>query len=138
MQDEIQASSRDDFDCETYLKMLITIARADKDNGPPEYAYIRKQAIGMGVDYDKILRETIEPYKFRPQKVTRRTALQVLRDAIVIASMDSHFSLPEKQNVYIYAEQLGIPRTDVNELQAIVDETRELEKRWNRLVAGHP
>lgn len=137
MQDEKQVSRCAEFDCETYLKILITIARADRDNGPPEYAYIRKQAIEMGVDYDKILKETTDPFKFRSQKVTRRTALQVLRDAIIIASMGSHFSLPEKQNVYIYAEQLGIPRADVNELQTIVEETRKLEKRWNKLVAGH-
>jgi hypothetical protein len=43
------------FDRETYVKMLIAIARADKDNGPPEYRFIRKQAIQLGVNYEQVL-----------------------------------------------------------------------------------
>ncbi len=138
MQDDHRLGGHSDFDRETYLKILITIARADKENGPPTYFYIRKQAIEMGVDYEKILRDTTDQFTIRPHKVSRLTALRVLRDAIIIASMGNSFTLSEKQNIYTYAEQLDIPRSDVNELEIIVREMKTLEKRWDQLVAGHP
>jgi hypothetical protein len=102
------------FDRETYVKMLIAIARADKRNGPPEYRYIRKQAIDMGVNYEQVLQETDKSFEIGTHKVSRLTALRVLKDAIAIASMDGHFSLPEKLKIYTYAEKLDIPRTDVD------------------------
>lgn len=137
MQDANQGKSSVNFDCKTYLKILITIARADKENGPPEYAYIRKQAIQMGVDYEQILRDTDNQFEIGAQHVSRLTALRVLKDAIMIASMDGNFSLPEKQKVYTYAEKLDIPRIDVDELEALVGQIRDLEKRWNELVSSH-
>ena len=126
------------FDRETYVKMLITIARADKDNGPPEYRFIRRQAIQMGVNYEQALRNTDKDFQIGTQKVSRLTAMRVLKDAIMIASMDGNFSLPEKQKVYTYAEKLDIPRTDVDELEILVGELKELDQRWKDLVAGHP
>jgi hypothetical protein len=126
------------FDRETYVKMLITIARADKENGPPEYRFIRKQAIQMGVNYEKVLRETDPDFDIGTQKVSRLTAMRVLKDAIMIASMDGNFTLPEKQKIYTYAERLDIPRTDVDNLEVLVGELKALDQRWKELVAGHP
>ena len=125
------------FDRETYVRMLITIARADKDNGPPEYRYIRRQAIRMGVNYEEILRSTAKDFNIGNHKVSRLTALRVLKDAIIIASMDGNFSLPEKQKVYTYAEKLDIPRTDVDDLEVLVGDLKVLDQRWKDLVAGH-
>jgi len=125
------------FDRETYVKMLITIARADKENGPPEYRFIRKQAIQMGVNYEKVLRETDPDFDIGTHKVSRLTAMRVLKDAIMIASMDGNFTLPEKQKVYTYAERLDIPRTDVDTLEVLVGELKTLDERWKDLVAGH-
>lgn len=126
------------FDRETYLKILIAIARADKENGPPEYRYIRKQAIQLRVDYERVLRETDKHFEIGTLKVSRLTALRVLKDAIIIASMDGNFTLPEKQKIYTYAEKLDIPRTDVDELETLVGDIRSLDRRWKDLVAGHP
>lgn len=137
MQDANQGKRSVDFDRITYLKMLVTIARADRENGPAEYAYIRKQAIEMGVDYEQLLRDTDNLFEVGAQKVSRLTALRVLKDAIMIASMDGNFSLPEKQKVYTYAEKLDIPRIDVDQLEVLVGEMRTLENRWNDLVADH-
>ncbi len=125
------------FDRETYVKMLITIARADKDNGPPEYRFIRKQAIALGVNYDKVLQDTDKDFNIATHNVSRLTAMRVLKDAIMIASMDGNFSLPEKQKVYTYAEKLDIPRSDVDELEVLIGELKSLDKRWKELVAGH-
>ena len=126
------------FDRETYLKMLISIARADKDNSLPEYRFIRKQAIQLGVNYEQILKDTDRDFEIGTHQVSRMTALRVLKDAIMIASMDGNFSLPEKQKLYTYAEKLDIPRTDVDDLETLVGQLKALDQRWKELVAGHP
>lgn len=126
------------FDRETYVKILITIARADKENDLPEYRFIRKQAIQLGVNYEQALRDTDKDFEIGTQKVSRLTALRVLKDTIMIASMDGNFSLPEKQKIYTYAEKLDIPRTDVDELEILVGQLKDLDLRWKELVAGHP
>ena len=133
-----QEKSSASFDRETYVKMLITIARADKENGPPEYRFIRRQAIQMGVNYEKVLRETDPDFDIGTHSVSRLTAMRVLKDAIMIASMDGNFTLPEKQKIYTYAERLDIPRTDVDSLEVLVGELKALDERWKELVAGHP
>lgn len=126
------------FDRETYVKMLIAIARADKENGPLEYRFIRKQAIQLGVDFEQILRNTDKDFQLGTPKVSRLTALRVLKDAIMIASMDGNFTLPEKQKVYTYAEKLDIPRTNVDDLEILVRQLKDLDQRWKELVAGRP
>lgn len=126
------------FDRETYVKMLISIARADKNNGLPEYRFIRKQAIQLGVDYEKVLKDTGRDFEIGTHKVSRLTALRVLKDAIMIASMDGNFTLPEKLKLYTYAEKLDIPRTDVDDLETLVGQLKALDQRWKELVAGHP
>ena len=137
MPDTNQENHSAAFDRETYLKMLITIARADKNNGPSEYRFIRRQAIQMGVDYERVLKDTDKDFQIGTHQVSRLTALRVLKDAIMIASMDGNFTLPEKQKVYTYAEKLDIPRTDVDHLEILVGELRTLDQRWKDLVAGH-
>lgn len=127
-----------EFDRETYVKMLISIARADKENGLPEYRFIRKQAIQLGVDYEQVLRDTDKDFEIGIHKVSRLTALRVLKDAIMIASMDGNFTLPEKHKLYTYAEKLDIPRTDVDEVETLVGQLKALDQRWKELVAGHP
>jgi hypothetical protein len=91
----------------------------------------------MGVNYENILHSTNKDFNIGTHKVSRLTALRVLKDAIVIASMDGNFSLPEKQKVYTYAEKLDIPRTDVDELEVLVGDLKALDQRWKDLVAGH-
>ena len=108
------------FDRETYVKMLIAIARADKHNSLPEYRFIRKQAIQLGVNYEQVLKDTDRNFEIGTHRVSRLTALRVLKDAIMIASMDGNFTLPEKQKLYTYAETLDIPRTDVDDLETLV------------------
>jgi hypothetical protein len=128
--------SAEAFDRETYVKILVTIARADKDNGPPEYRYIRKQAIKLGVNYEQILGDTDKNFQIGTHKISRLTAMRVLKDAIMIASMDDNFTLAEKQKVYTYAEKLDSPRSDVDALELLVEQIKDLDQRWKKLVAG--
>lgn len=123
-----------DFDPRTYLQILMAIAKADKDNGPPEYAFVRRQAQRLGCDYDQLLKTTDKNFLLQKQTVSRVTALMVLKDAIMLASLDRNFSLPEKQRIYDYAARLDIARNDVDALQALIGDYRRLDERWQTLV----
>ena len=126
-----------DFDSETYIKILIAIAKADKDNGPREFEYIRKNAKRLGVDYDRYLASTEKTFDIDKQRVSRLTALVVLKDAIMIASMDRNFSLPEREKVYAFAAKLDISRNDVDYLENCIKEYRTLCEKWDGLVSGN-
>ena len=126
-----------DFDSETYIKVLIAIAKADKDNGPREFEYVRKQAQRLGVDYDQFLASTEKAFEINKQRVSRLTGLLVLKDAIMIASMDRNFSLPEREKVYTFAGKLDISRNDVDYLEECLNEYRKLCEKWDGLVAGN-
>lgn len=126
----------EDFDPETYLRILISIAKADKDNGPREYEFVRRKALKLGLDYENYMRTTDKTFTIGRRKLSRLTALVVLRDAIMLASMDRNFSLPEKQRIYTYAERLGIPRKDVDALEDWLADYRRLSARWELLVTG--
>ena len=125
-----------DFDSETYIKILIAIAKADKDNGPREFEYIRKQARRLGVDFNRFLASTEKTFDINKQRVSRLTALVVLKDAIKIASMDRNFSLPEREKVYTFAAKLDISRNDVDYLEECLKEYQTLCEKWDGLVAG--
>jgi len=125
-----------DFDSETYINILIAIAKADKDNGPREFEHIRKQAQRLGVDYKRFLASTEKTFDINKQRVSRLTALVVLKEAIMIASMDRNFSLPEREKVYTFAAKLDISRNDLDYLEKCLKEYRALREKWNGLVAG--
>ncbi|RJQ75038.1 MAG: hypothetical protein C4519_16255 [Desulfobacteraceae bacterium] len=123
-----------DFEPQTYIQILLAIAKADKDNGPPEYAFVRRQALRLGIDFDHFFKATDKSFLIEKQKVSRITALVVLKDAIMLASLDRYFSLPEKERIYAYAARLDISRRDVAALEAFIDDYRRLDERWRQLV----
>ncbi len=126
-----------DFDALYYIKALITIAKADRFNGPPEYDYVRCQAERLGIDFETLW-QTIDRDEFiKTKKVSRLTAMLILKDCIYLASMDNNFSLPEKERVYAYAQILDIPRTDVDILEIWLEKARELQRKWEKLVSGN-
>jgi tellurite resistance protein len=126
-----------DFDSQTYIQILIAIAKADKDNGPREFDYVRQKARRLGVDYDRFLASTGKTFDLNKQRVSRPTALEILKDAIIIASMDRNFSLPEREKVYTFAGKLDISRNDVDYLEQCLKEYQALSQKWDRLVAGN-
>ncbi len=128
------AADTPDFDAQTYIRMLIAIAKADKENGPPEYAFVRRQAHALGIDYEPIAKTTDQHFALNKLNVSRLTALVILKDAIMLATMDRNFSLPERQRIYGYAEKLNIPRKEIDDLEMLVKEQRQLNERWRRLA----
>jgi uncharacterized tellurite resistance protein B-like protein len=126
-----------DFDPRTYLRILVAIAKADKENGPPEFDYVRRQAERLGLDSGKFFKDTDKTFSIEPQEVSRLTALVILKDAIALASMDGNLSLPERMKIYTYAERLDISRNDVDQLEQLLDEYRRLDGHWRQLVDAH-
>jgi len=123
-----------DFDAETYVRMLVAIAKSDKDNGPREFDFVRLKTRQMGLDFDYFVQTTDKDFIIAKHKVSRLTALTILKDAIVLASLDRSFALTERQRVYTYAEKLDIPRKDVVRLEELIGAYRELDELWRRLV----
>jgi uncharacterized tellurite resistance protein B-like protein len=126
-----------DFDPRTYLRILIAIAKADKDNGPPEFDYVRRQAERLGLDSGHFFKNTDKRFSIDHQAVSRLTALVILKDAIALASLDGNLSLPERMKIYTYAERLDISRNDVDVLEQLLDEYRQLDDRWRQMVKAH-
>lgn len=123
-----------DFEPQIYIRILVAIAKADKDNGPPEFEFVRRQAQRVGIDYDRFLESTDKHFTIKKRQLSRLTALVILKDAILLASLDRNFSLPEKQRVYTYAEKLDISRNDVDALETLINEYRRLNDQWQQLV----
>ncbi len=123
-----------DFDPRTYVRILVAIAKADKGNGPPEFNYVRRQADRLGLDSEHFFRNTDKNFLLEKQKVSRLTAMVILKDAIMLASMDGNFSLPEKMKIYTYAEKLDVAQLDVDRLVDLIGEYRRLGREWKQLV----
>ena len=125
-----------DFDPRTYLRILVAIAKADKDNGPPEFEFVRRQAERLGFDSEHFFRNTDKHFLIEHQNASRLTALVVLKDAIALASLDDNLSLPERMKIYSYAEKLDISRNDVDSLEKLLVDYRQLNFRWQQIVEG--
>ncbi len=125
-----------EFDPRTYIQILVAIAKADKNNGPPEFDYVRRKADHLGLDSNYYFKLTDKDFFLKKQNVSRLTALVILKDAIGLASLDGNFSLPERERVYSYAEKLDIPRSDVDRLEKLIQDYRQLDEAWKSLVAG--
>lgn len=124
-----------DFEPELYLKLLVAVAKSDPDNGPPEYAYVREQAQRLGMDLVPYWNGTDKRFLLDTGvRVSRLTALVVIKDCIRLATLDGHFSLGEKETVYKTAERLDVPRSGVDRLIEWLDRYRELSADWQRLV----
>lgn len=123
-----------DFDSHIYIQILLAIAKSDKDNGSPEYTFVRRQARLLGVDYEHYYKITDKDFLLTPRKVSRLTALVILKDAIALASLDGNLTLPEKQRIYTYAEKLDATRSDVDALVNMVAEYYQIIEKWRALV----
>jgi len=123
-----------DFDSRLYLKILVAIAKSDPGNGEPEFNYVRRQAIGLGLDLDEYWNSTPKDFLTGRIKVSRLTALVIIKDSIMLATMDGNFSLGEKERIYTTAMSMDIPRTDVDQVENLLKEFEGLKAKWDELV----
>jgi hypothetical protein len=123
-----------DFDSRLYLKILVAICKSDPDNGEPEFNYVKRQAIHLGLDIDEYWDATAKDFLTGRLNVSRLTALVIIKDSIVLATLDGNFSLGEKERIYAYAESLDVPRTDVDRVEDLLKEFESLKSKWEELV----
>ncbi|MDY6880415.1 MAG: hypothetical protein V2J25_02450 [Desulfatiglans sp.] len=128
--------NHEDFDPQLYIQVLIAVAKADKDNGPREFRYIKTRAHRLGIDFDEVWSGTDKTFVFSGGKVSRLTAMHIIKDCIVLASMDKNFSLAEREKIYTYAAKLDIPRSNVDSIVEWLNDYSLLEEKWNKLVSG--
>lgn len=134
---DINFVSRDDshFEPELYIKILIAICKADKNNGHPEYAYVRTQAKALSIDFDKFWKTVDKTFSIKQIKVSRLTALIIIKDCLQLATLDRNLSLGEKERIYTYAKTFNIPRFDVDYLEKWLCECRILQEKWDKLLS---
>ena len=125
-----------DFDPELYISLLVAIAKSDRFNGPPETEYVRNLANRLSVNFVKVWNDTGKNFSDISRTPSRLTALLLIKDCILLASLDGNFSLDEKQRVYGFAEKMDIPRSDVDDVEAWLAEYGQLRSRWADLVGG--
>ena len=128
--------NNEDFDPELYIKILVAVAKADKNNGPREYGYVENQAKRLGIDFARVCDTTDKTFSISGIVVSRLTAMLIIKDCILLASMDTDFSLAEREKVYTYAAKLDIPRSYVDYIVEWLDDYNILEKKWNKLISG--
>jgi hypothetical protein len=126
--------NNEDFDPELYIKILIVITKADRNNGAPEIEYIKTKANSLGLDFNKLWNTTDKKFSISRLKVSRFTAFVILKDCIMLANLDKSYSLSEKEKVYTYAQKLDIPRSDVHDIEKWLDEYNVLLHKWDKLV----
>ncbi|MFH1982306.1 MAG: hypothetical protein ABIL58_10695 [Pseudomonadota bacterium] len=125
---------QDDLDAERYIRLLVAVTKSDPDNGPPEYQYVKKQANSLGIDIVPLWNDTSKHYLLEPIQVSRRVALVIIKDCIMLASLDGNFSLGEKEKVYRFAERLDVPRVDVDAVVSWLEDYERLQRRWHALT----
>jgi len=124
-----------DFDSRLYLKILVAIAKSDPGNGEPEFNYVKRQAIKLGLEFDEYWDATQKDFITGRLKVSRLTALVIIKDSIALATLDGNFSLGEKERIYNYAQSLDVPRTDVDKIEHLLNEFEDLMAKWDSLVS---
>ncbi len=123
-----------DLDIEQYIRLLVSVAKSDPKNGPPEYEYVKRQANALGIDIVSLWNDTPKHYLLSPIRVSRNVALVIIKDCIMLASMDGNFSIGEKEKVYRFAERLDVTRTDVDAVVTWLGDYDRLWRRWNALI----
>jgi hypothetical protein len=126
--------NQEGFDSELYIKILIAITKADKNNGAPEIDFVKSKALALGIDFDKLWQTTDKTFSIQKAKVSRLTAFVILKDCIMLASLDQNYTLDEKERVFAYAEKLDIPRSDVHEISYWLKEYQSLMAQWDQMV----
>ena len=52
-----------DFDPHIYLQLLVSVAKADRFNGPPEIEFVKRQADRLPVDFEIIWNSTDKSFQ---------------------------------------------------------------------------
>ncbi len=131
---EFVDQNRKDFDPELYIRILISILKADRENGIVEFDFVKRRADYLSLDMSEFWDTTEKNFSVASMAISRFTALSIIKDCVFLASLDGSYSLGEKEKVYSYAEKMDITRTDVDKLEEFVNNYKQLHAKWELLV----
>lgn len=122
-------------DAESYLRILISVAKSDPKNGPQELAFIKHRADQLGLDGQSLWADTDPHFTIEPKQISRHTALMAIKDCIHLASIDHDYALFEKAKIYELAETMGVPRRDLERIRQWVKQLLRLHAEWDQIVS---
>ncbi len=103
-----QASHRRPVDARVYLTALLAVAHADGDLHAHERAYIDRQARILGVDLSTLDRHGDVVAYVGDHEVMESTAQAILRDALLLASVDGEYDAAERAQLVALSDALGL------------------------------
>ena len=121
------------FDAEVYVRALVAVAQTDGVRDE-ERAFITDHAAALGVtppDFEQNV-DVATLGKGTPE-VTRR---MIVRDCIVLASMDGDYTATERERIRDIARQLGVDSDVVAKLEAWITKYSDVLGEGQRLLAG--
>ncbi|MCA9641034.1 MAG: hypothetical protein H6718_06730 [Polyangiaceae bacterium] len=114
-----------DFDGPTYLNALIAVAQVDGVK-PEEEAFINGQAEAMGLPLPDLATPADVAASAVASTVTKRI---IVRDCIVLASVDGSYTENERKRIFDVARHLDVSDALVERMERwVTDYTRILEE----------
>jgi len=110
MHDPSRLFSLDDFDAETYLRVLILVVKVHGIE-PVERSFVESRARILGAEHEHLWDETIEELPPLPEGMSDMTRRVVLRDCVLIACLDGEYSDTERAWIHRICDWLGLSHT---------------------------
>jgi len=107
MHDPSPLFSLEDFDAETYLRVLILVVKVHGIE-PVERSFVESRAKILGVAHEHLWAETIDELPPLPDGMSDMTRRVVLRDCILIACLDGEYSDDERVWIHRICAWLGL------------------------------
>lgn len=119
------------FEAEVYLKALIAVAQADGVSSS-ERDFIQNQATLLGVDevnFEMMI--SLDDLSNQINAVTRRI---IVRDCIVLATVDGDYTENERRRIAGIAEALGVTPERTAQLENWLQQYSDLLEEGQRLL----
>lgn len=125
-------SSLSSEEASIYLRTVIAVATSDGQVDDRERDYIDEQAMQLDVEVDKQKKLWDHPDSdlefLNNIEMARIKRLAIIRDCIIVGSLDGYFDIFERQEVNRIAEILKLDDSDVEEVEEWVKDNVSIEE----------
>ncbi len=129
---EIDYKSLEGFHAHEYLAALVAVAQTD-GLSEPVLGFLENQASFLGLSLDSFLESSeFEFSELIDQPLPTRMA--VIRDCVLLASVDGNYSKNESAHVRALAAQVNIDADSVSQLEAWIRDYAEVVDRGAKLM----
>lgn len=130
-------SVQGEFDADTYMKTIVSIAYADGVLHEKEKEYILTQAEVNLIDPSSYLENPPKDLSFLDDKnIPKFTAMSIIRDCIVLSCIEGEFDDSERNQIDEIAKKLGVSPVKVAELEDWLKDYWEVVERGKALFEG--